>query len=293
MILEIDTMKHLLTFRCLFIILIFSVVAIFPAHSVDVTVGLLAGSNDLGVVEEAAYEWADDNFQSTILVAGGNGVFKTNGGTAKKLDEFAVLWLFYTETNKLPAPFYEDVTQKAIYNYIDSGGSIFLSALALRYVFDLGIDKGGKVRVFQPLGKGPPEIGVMPTADFKDHPVYNGFDTSKPIFLTSMAQAGFTSDFIEFKAQPPAGNILGTKTRGGGAGGGERPFVEYEVGDGKIITLGHHNGVYTDTKSEESDNLRNLTENVLNYLGENSAYFSVEPDGKLATTWGKLKSVFK
>jgi hypothetical protein len=31
---------------------------------------------------------------------------------------------------------------------------------------------------------------------------------------------------------------------------------------GKILTLGHPDGVYTDKKSEEDDNLRKLTKNV-------------------------------
>ncbi len=286
-------MANSITFRCLFIVLLFSVIMVLPAYSVDVTVGLLAGSNELGEVEEAAYQWADDNFQATILTADNNGAFKNKGGTAIKLDQFAVLWLFYTETNKLPEPLLADATKKAILDYVESGGSIFLSALGLRYVVDIGVEDGGNPRVFQPLGKGPPEIGIKPTADAKDHPAFKGFDTNGPIFLTSMAQAGFTADFISFKAEPPGDLILGTKTRGGGAGGGERPFVEYDVEDGKIITLGHHNGVYTDNKSEEGDNLRKLTTNVLNYLAENSVFLAVEPEGKLTTTWGNLKSVLK
>lgn len=286
-------MAHSIIFRCLFIALLFVAVVILPAHSVDITVGLLAGSNQLGEVEEAAYEWADENYQATILTADNNGTFKNSSGTAIKLDQFAVLWLFYTETNALPAPLLADATKKAILDYIEAGGGIFLSALGLRYVVDIGVEDGGNPRVFQPLGKGPPEIGIKPTDDAKNHPVYKGFDTNGPIFLTSMAQAGFTADFINFKAAPPGDKILGTKTRGGGAGGGERPFVEYDVKDGKIITLGHHNGVYTDTKSAEADNLRKLTANVLNYLAENSAFLAVEPHGKLATTWGNLKAVLK
>ncbi|MCG9129196.1 DUF4960 domain-containing protein [Candidatus Poribacteria bacterium] len=260
-----------------------------PSYSVDVTVGMLAGSNDLGEVEEAAYNWAADNYPAAILVANESGVFKKNGA-AVKLDNYAVLWLFYTETNQLPGPLQADATKNAILDYVESGGGLFLSALGLRYVMDMGVDDGGNVRVFQPLGKGPPEIGVKATEEAKNHPVFKGFDTAKPIFLTSMDQAGFTADFINFKAKPPAGKILGTKTRGGGAGGGERPLVEYEVESGNIITLGHHNGVYTDTKSPESDNLRKLTANVLNYLGENSAFFAVDPNGKLTTTWSNIKS---
>ena len=283
-------MKHLLTVRCLCLMLLILACVITPAYSADVTVGLLAGSNNLGEVEEAAYEWADDNFQTKTLLVDKTGNFKSNGGTATQPENFAVLWMFYTETNTLPDPFLADATKKAILDYVEAGGGVFLSALALRYVFELGVEDGADPRVFQPLGKEPPEIGVIPTADGKNHPVFEGFDTSEPVFLTSMQQDGFTADFFNFGADPE-GTILGTKTRGGGAGGGERPFVEYEVGDGAIITLGHHNGVYTDAKSEEGENLRNLTANVLNYLGENSAFFAVEPNGKLATTWGDLKAL--
>lgn len=286
-------MKHLLTVRCLCLTLLVSAWMIVPVYSADVTVGLLAGSNNLGEVEEAAYEWADDNFITTTLLVDKSGNFKSNGGTAMQPEAFSVLWMFYTETNTLPDAFLADATKKTILDYVESGGGVFLSALALRYVSELGVEDGGDPRIFQPLGKDPPEIGVVPTPDGKKHPVFEGFDTSKPIFLTSMAQDGFTSDFHNFGGTDPSGTILGTKTRGGGAGGGERPFVEYEVGDGAIITLGHHNGVYTDAKSEEGQNLRKLTANVLNYLGENSAFFAVEPSSKLATTWGDLKALSK
>ena len=285
-------MEQNVIIRCLILCILFSAMMILPLYATDVTVGFLAGNNQLGEVEEAAYDWVEDTFQTKMLIADMNGNFKTNTGSTMKLDQFAVLWLFYTETNTLPEPFLKDATKKNILAYLDAGGSLFLSALGLKYVIDLEVDEGN-VRVFQPLGKGPPEIGVMATDDHKDHPVFEGFDTGDPIFLTSMDQPGFTADFISFKASPPAGKILGTKTRGGGAGAGERPLVEYDVNDGKIITLGHHNGVYTDTKSKESDNLRQLSENVLNYLGENSAFFAVQPEGKLATTWGTLKSALR
>lgn len=283
-------MKHSLIVYGLCLILLVSIGVAVPADSAQVTVGLLAGDNKLGEVEEAAYAWAEDTFQTTTLLVDKSGKFKDTKGAALQPEEFAVLWLFYTETDTLPESFLADATKKAVLDYVEAGGSLYLSALALRYVFELDVEKGGDPRVFQPLGKEPPEIGVIPTADGKNHPVFEGFDTSKPVYLTSMAQDGFTSDFFNFGADPE-GTILATKTRGGGAGGGERPFVEYEVGDGILITLGHHNGVYTDAKSEEADNLRLLTTNVLNYLAENSAFLAVDPNGKLAITWGNLKAV--
>ena len=53
-------MKHSLTVRCLCLTLFVSACAIVPVYSADVTVGLLAGSNKLGEVEEAAYDWATE-----------------------------------------------------------------------------------------------------------------------------------------------------------------------------------------------------------------------------------------
>ncbi len=152
-------MRHLLTpyGACLiFLVLVFAVV---PVHSADVTVGLLAGSNKLGEVEAAAYAWAAENFKTTTLLVDKSGKFKNTGGTAFQPEDFAVLWLFYTETDTLPEPILADATTKAIHDYVAAGGGLFLSALALRYVVELDVEDGGAPRVFTPLGKEPPEIG--------------------------------------------------------------------------------------------------------------------------------------
>ena len=51
----------------------------------------------------------------------------------------------------------------------------------------------------------------------------------------------------------------------------------------KILTLGHYNGVYTDKKSKENDNLRKLTKNILVHLAENSELLAVKSANKLTT----------
>ena len=113
-------------------------------------------------------------------------------------------------------PFKSYTTIKRVIDYLEAGGTLFLSALGLHYVADLGIEENGDPRVFQPLGKDPPKIGVTPTAEGKKHPVFKRFDTSGPINLTSKQQSSFTSDFIAFEQGFPIGGvILATKTRGG------------------------------------------------------------------------------
>ncbi len=259
------------------------------AQASVIELGLLAADENLGEVAQAAYDWAAENYSSTLLLTTDTGDFTDTKGNKKPLESFAVLWLHYSATGTLPAPFLADETLDAVKVYLESGGTLFLTCLALHYAFDLEVETGAEPRVFTPLGKEPPEIGVMPTAEGAKHPIFAGFDTSNPIFLCSMAQDGSTSDF-----QPVPGDVSGvllaTKTRGGGAGAGERPLVEFDVGNGKIITLGHHNAVYTDDGSDESDNLRNLTKNIIEYLAENSAFLAIEPQEKLTSTWGEVKS---
>ena len=242
----------------------------------------------LGEVAQAAYDWAAAKYQTTILIADDSGNFSNTNGDKKALDNFAVLWLHYSASNAFPGAFLADATKDAVMGYLESGGTMFLTALALRYTFELGLQEDPNPRNFTPLGKEPPEIGIVPTPDAAKHPIFSGFDTSGPIYLCSMAQDGNTSDFMN--SGELQGTLLATKTRGGAAGADERPVVEFDVGKGKIITLGHHNAIYTDDKSGEGENLRKLTANIIEYLAANSAFLWVEPIGKLAITWGKVRS---
>ena len=259
-----------------------------PAFGIEFTLAFLTGGDGLAdEVAEAAFEWASVDLSAAHLTADGNGGF-TQNGTARTLDQYAVVWIHHSASNMTPEAIVSDNTMDAATDYLEAGGSLFLSAQAVRYVSNLGVETNGNPRVFQPLGKGPPEIGVRPADGEENHPIFSGFDVAEPIFLCSMDQPGFTADFHGMPALD--GKVIGTKTRGGGAGGGERPIVEYEVGTGRILTLGHHNAVYSDADSNEGENLRQITANILAYLAENSAFFSVEPGGKLSLVWGALKS---
>ena len=272
-----------------FILIGISFIWALSAQAGMIRLGFLAADKNLGEVAQAAYEWAGENYTTTLLIADGKGRFRDSGGIEHPLTDFAVLWWHYSQTQNLPDVFLTDETKNAVKGYVELGGGLFLTALAVHYTFDIGIIKT-KPRVFSPLGKNPPEIGVLPTDEGKKHPIFAGFDTSKPIFLCSMAQDGFTSDFMNVPELQEVGTVLATKTRGGGPGAGERPVVEFNVGKGKILTLGHHNSIYTDKKSDESRNLRKLTRNIIEYLAANSAFLPIEPKDKLAITWGQLKS---
>lgn len=279
-------MKKWMIFSLMFIV--GSVVSSAYAYE-NIQLGLLTANKKLGPVAEAAYEWANTNYPTTMLVVEQAGKFSDDRGNLHQLTEFAVLWWHYSESQNIPASFLENGTQDAIKSYVKSGGALFLTALALHYVFDLGIETSGDPRKFGKLGNGTPQspIGVVPTKESKEHPIFEGFDTSKVILLNSMSQEGFTSDFYNIPGGLK-GKVLADKWRGS-LDPKERPLVEYDFGKGKIIVLGHHDPTYTDKKSDEGKNLRQLTANIILYLAQNSAFRVVEPKAKLVTTWGDIK----
>ena len=259
----------------------------------NIQLGLLTANKELGPVAAAAYEWAADNYPITLLLVEQGGNFADDKGISRQLTKFATLWWHYSESQNIPDTFLDAKTQDAIKSYIESGGTLFLTALALHYVFDLGIETSGEPRKLGNLGNGTPQspIGVVPTEESKNHSIFEGFDTSKVILLNSMAQVGFTSDFGNIP-RVLTGKVLADKWRGA-LNPQERPLVEYDFGKGKIIVLGHHDPTYTDEKSDEGKNLRQLTANIIRYLAQNSAFRAVKPHSKLSTSWGKVKKIIK
>lgn len=238
------------------------------------SLGFLSADEKLEPVAEGAYGLAEKDYQTTLLVVEQGGNFSDSKGNAHELEEFSVLWWHYSVSGNIPAGFKDEKTKNAIRSYIENGGTMFLTAVALHYVFDLGIEPG-EPRIFGPLGK--PGRGVTPVE--KEHPIFEGFDSSKLIVLSDIDQPGSTSDFWNIGAGP-AGMVL-AKT------GNERQLAEYIVGKGKVIVLGHHSPVYTDGGSE---NLKKLTTNIIEHLASVSMFGSpVEPLEKLTMTWAGIK----
>jgi hypothetical protein len=249
-------------------------VAQFGTADQKIKLGFLSDTADLEPVAKGAYEFAKQNYQTTLLIVEKGGEFKDESGNLHSLNEFPILWSHYSVSGTIPESFLSGNTTAAIKDYITEGGTMFLTAVALKYVFSLGIEPN-EPRTFGPLGK--PDRGI--NAVEKDHPVFKGLDVEKLIVLSEIDQPGSTSDFWNIDAGP-AGMVLG-KT------GKESQFTEYTVGAGKVIVLGHHSPVYTDGGS---DNLKILTSNVIEYLASHSVISPVYALDKISVTWGEVKA---
>lgn len=246
----------------------------FNAAGQSIKLGFLSDSADLEPVAKGAYEFAKQNYQTTLLIVEKGGEFKDESGNLHSLNEFPVLWYHHSVSGTIPESFLDEGTTGAVKDYVAGGGTLFLTAVALRYVFNLGIE-AVEPRVFGPLGK--PERGIDAVA--KDHPIFEGLSTAERIILSEIDQPGSTSDFWNIDAGPSA-TVLGKS-------GKESQLAEYTVDAGKIIVLGHHSPVYTDGGSQ---NLRILTLNIIEYLAPSSVTSPVYALDKMGVTWGRVKA---
>jgi len=247
----------------------------FSVAAQSIKLGFLSDNTDLEPVAKGAYELAVQNYQTTLIIAEKGGKFTDSKGGSHALTEFPVLWYHHSVSGTIPESFVDAGTTGAVRDYVTQGGTMFLTAVALRYVFNLGIEPI-EPRVFGPLGK--PDRGI--NAVEKDHPIFEGLDTSKLIVLCDIDQPGSTSDFWNIDAGPSATVLAKT--------GKESQLAEYTVGAGKIIVLGHHSPAYTDGGSE---NLKTLTTNIIQYLASYSVISSVDASGKFTATWAGIKTL--
>lgn len=71
--------------------------------------------------------------------------------------------------------------------------------------------------------------------------------------------------------------------------------MEYTHGKGIVLTFGWRVSNWhrsKDPKEEYRGNLELIHVNMLKYLSEKSAFKAVSPSGKLAQSWGKIKSEY-
>ena len=100
--------------------------------------------------------------------------------------------------------------------------------------------------------------GIRVIDKHRGHPAFAGLDIRRPIPLTSRG-CNALADF--YGTAGPHGELL---ANGGGAG--ERPLVEYRVGEGRVIFVGWRLADFTTTADAYRPNLERLFTNLLGYL---------------------------
>jgi len=286
-------MKYSLRFHVFWGLFIVMGLCVSPvAFGASYNLAFLEAEGDVPVEDESEYNWAKDNYNATLIFLSSAGKFEDENGSSVKLDKYHVVWWHRASSADIPADFLENSTKNAFLDFVKGGGSLFLSQIALHYVFDLDLEP------LEPRLEGPnpdhASSGIIAAPDQDTHPVFAGF---KAMGLDPAD--GFNIDcyghdsMCDFYPSGPAqgGTVLGMayqEPHPQAWFGQVTPLVEYKVGDGIIIVSGWRFTVFRsgDEGCDDHDAMVKLHENIMDYLGTSA---SVDSKGKLSSQWGMIK----
>jgi hypothetical protein len=200
------------------------------AEPADPPAGFLlprGGAQGLGPEAEGAWKLARLLHAAAIVPLPG-GEFADERGRVVPLDRFPAIWYHQGDSTDETGPVHDRKTVEALHRFAAGGHGLFLSGAALAMVETLGIETARPRRGGPGSDRVPAELVPLEEA----HPIFRGlsFDGS----LVRLSDAGYPA-FADFHATGgPARGMLLART----PGGSENPLVEYEVGKGRVITMG-------------------------------------------------------
>ncbi len=191
------------------------------------------------------------------------GRFVNQQGQPVTLSEFPVIWHHQGDTPAQSGPLYRPQTVRALRQYVDGGGGLFLSGAALAMIHTMGIEP------VQPRlgGGGSDGYQVKLIAERRDHPVFAGlafegiFEGNTLVPLTNGGWPAY-ADFLG-SGGPTSGMLLARANSGD-----ENPLAEYASGQGRVIVLGWRAANYALPENPHRENLERLTGNILAYLAD-------------------------
>ena len=225
---------------------------------------------------KVAYDWAEDGFDAQIVAP---------PQAMRELTEFGVVWWDESHAPALPENFTENAVIGAFLDYVEAGGGLLLSNLAFHYVKEMGVESG-EPRYFGANANSPLDWTDIQIAKGQEkHPVFDGLKLEQGAVPYDIQGWTEGSDFCVGPNGPNDGTVLAQVADGHPQC---NPLVEYEVGNGVIISIGW---VWASWEINQKllDTHAALHANIINYLASRSAFAAVDASGKLATAWGTVK----
>lgn len=265
----------------------------FSSFGAVYRIAFLEAENKMPMEDEFEYNWAK-KIGSTILInISGAGKFTDEKGNPVKLSDFQIVWWHRANSATIPSVFLDNSTKNAFLDFVKKGGSLFLSQVALHYIFDLGIESL-EPRLCNP-NVDHAVSGIIAAEGQETHPVFSGFkamglDPAKGFNINCYGH-DCMSDFYP-KGPAKNGTVLGKAYQEPHPQpwfGQVTPLVEYKIGDGIIIVSGWRFTVLRSNNEgcKHKDAMTKLHENIINYLGASAP---VMPKDKLSTQWGMIKN---
>ena len=176
--------------------------------------------NEMGRHNGAAFAFAKTVGAPTRLRPTDAGAWQAADGRFRAPEEFDVIWYHQGDA---PTAIIGDAAESDLKYYLESGGVLLLSGAGGHALNEMNIEPS-PLRLLGPT-RAAFVSGFRVAEKHRGHPIFAGFDTARPILLSSVG-GNALADF--YGTAGPHGELLAE----GNAGVGERPLVEYAFGAG-------------------------------------------------------------
>ena len=214
--------------------------------------------NEMARHNRAAFAFAKTAGSPTRLRPTEAGAWQAADGRFRAPEEFDVIWYHQGDA---PTAMIGDAAESDLKYYLESGGVLLLSGAAGQVLHELNLEPS-PLRLLGPTGAAFVS-GIRVAEKHRGHPVFAGFDTARPVLLTTVG-GNALADFCGTSG--PHGELLAE----GNAGAGERPLVEYTFGAGRVIFVGWRLADFTTAGDPHRANLERLFGNLLQYLAKHN-----------------------
>lgn len=242
-----------------------------------IAIGFIGDEGTFGVFNKGALKWAKATYTTTVIA--------TDRVEREDLTRYAVVWWQDGDTD--PNGLLTGGAKKTLNDYVKKGGTLLLSSAAEMLANGLGVESGTP-RIYGPGGDNN-AAGVTIRANTVNHPVWEGFkrNAGERIQVTSLGYPK-SSDYWsrKYKEAVTIGDCWETGSDWTDEVGA---FVEWPTGKGLVFGMGWRLPHWSDDNKDRAT-LEKLTANVIGYLAQGSAFLAVNPYGRAATTWGRMKS---
>lgn len=215
----------------------------------------------MGPHNRAAWESARALAGATLLLAHAEHGFVDAAGAPRALSGFDAAWYHQGDAIARNA-MYRGRPLAAIRAFARGGGGVLLSGGALAMVAQLGLESGLRPQRRE-LGNFRDPAAMVPVEH--GHPAFAGLQEEGGVLWLSRGGCTAVADF--YWGGPGEGMVLANTLEGV-----QRPLVEYEMGEGRVLVFGWRWPDYADTGNPHRENLLRLTANLLGYLAAPAAW---------------------
>lgn len=196
---------------------------------------LIEQQGQRGAEEQSAWQWLSKHHAGSRQVS-----FDDLGRRAKQFD---VLWWHYAGSVTIPDAAKFPEALDTIQRHLRGGKGLILSLLAAQYVVDLGVEslRPDVVR----LGGWDEDSWVKDYPDIRGfgsnqgHPVFDGLQGA--VFTWNPERGSdFAGSFYSAPRTPAGGKVIAVERQYIRLNEDRRIMCEYEVGKGRILTIGSH-----------------------------------------------------